>query len=83
MTYILTLNNVVYVASMTRNKISVVHLNQSSFTYHFNNDVIPTYKNDIFYFKPGSLNGIYGVNLDSYLIDSSIYYTRTKKLNII
>ena len=78
----LTLNNVVYVPSLTRNIISVARLKQSGFTLRFNDDAIHAFKNDMFYLEARPQNGIYEVKLDSSINDGSIYHTNTKRLKV-
>jgi hypothetical protein len=76
----LTLNNICFVPSLTRNIISVARLKQSGFTYRFVDDNIHAYKDDIFYFEASPHNDIYEVNLNCSLNNSSMYNLNTKRL---
>ncbi|KAI3710140.1 hypothetical protein L2E82_39914 [Cichorium intybus] len=75
----LTLLNVYYVPSLTRNIISVAKLRQCGFDLSFINDDICVYKNNVFYFEARPLNGIYEVNLDEKTNHGSLYHTFTKR----
>ncbi|KAI3723657.1 hypothetical protein L2E82_35412 [Cichorium intybus] len=75
----LTLTNVYYVPSLTRNIISVAKLRQCGFDLSFMNDDICVYKNNVFYFEARPLNGIYEVNLDEKTNHGSLYHTFTKR----
>ncbi|KAI3708868.1 hypothetical protein L2E82_38397 [Cichorium intybus] len=75
----LTLLNVYYVPSLTRNIISVAKLRQYGFNLCFINDDICVSKNNVFYFEARPLNGIYEVNLDEKTNHGSLYHTFTKR----
>ena len=75
----LTLYNVCYAPSLTRNIISVARLKESGFYFTFDNECIFVYKNSMFYFEARPHNGIYEVRLKDSSNQGSIYNTIAKR----
>ena len=65
-----TLKNILYAPSLTRNIISVSLLRQHGYYLNFVGDDIHISKNGVFYFKAMPLNGIYELVHDNTSFDS-------------
>ena len=78
----LTLENVCFVPSLTRNIISVSRLHEQCCTCSFNSVNILCHFNGIMYFEARPHNDIYEIDINGSYSDNSIYTLNSKRLKL-